>query len=75
MKKKEKSKKENKIEKENNETISIKEEKDVTRKSELIKETEKFPSKEIKDTNNDSNHLITENNNLLKGRNIFSKDI
>ena len=74
MKKKEKSKKENKIEKENNETISIKEEKDVTRKSELIKETEKFPSKEIKDTNNDSNHLITENNNLLKGRNIFSKE-
>ena len=78
MKKKEKGKKENKTQNDNNnETISIKEEKEITRKSELIKETEKFPSvinKEIKDTNNDSNHLITENNNLLKGRNIFSKE-
>ena len=74
---KEKEKKEIKIENENNETISMKEEKENIRNSEFIKDIEKSPSifnKEIKDTNNDSNHLITEKNNLLKGRNILLKE-
>ena len=76
-KEKEKEKKENKIKNENNDTISLKEEKDNKRKTELIKETEKFPSiinKEVKDTNNDSNLLITEKNNLLKGKNKITKE-
>ena len=49
----------------------------ITRKSELIKEKEKLSSilnKERKDTNNDSNHLISDKSNLLKGRNLISKE-
>ena len=73
-----KTKKESKIFDENNdESISVKEDKDITRKSELIKEKEKLSSilnKERKDTNNDSNHLISDKSNLLKGRNLLSKE-
>ena len=73
-----KTKKESKIFDENNdESISVKEDKDITRKSELIKEKEKLSSilnKERKDTNNDSNNLISDKSNLLKGRNLLSKE-
>ena len=75
-KEREKNKKEIKINKESNELFSIKEEKNDIKKSELIKESEKFPNisnKDERDTN-DSHHLISEQNNLLKNKNIIPKE-
>ena len=76
MKKKEKEKKD-KNNTEKKKSLVIQEEIDDVRKSDLIKEPEKLPSiinKEVKDTNNDSNHLISEKNILLKGRDKLLKE-
>ena len=76
MKKKEKEKKD-KNNTEKKKSLAIQEEIDDVRKSDLIKEPEKLQSiinKEAKDTNNDSNHLISEKNILLKGRDKLLKE-
>ena len=70
-----KNKKEIKIIEENEETFSAKEEKNNTKKSELIKEPEGLlsPHKNKKENTKDSSQLISEKIKL-KGKKIFSED-
>ena len=73
-----KNKKEIKIIEENNESFSPKEEKNIKKKAELIKEPELLLSttnKGKKEANNDSKNLISDKNHILKSKKLFSEDI
>ena len=73
-----KNKKEIKIIEENNESFSPKEEKNIIKKAELIKEPELLLSttnKGKKEANNDSKNLISDKNHILKSKKLFSEDI